>query len=80
MPKLKMTPAQKREEGIKQALRLGKARKGVYAKDIAKRTGLTPKTVNLTIKNPLGREVRTLLAVADTLGVDLFRDEIINPQ
>lgn len=78
MSATRKTPAQKREDGIKQALRVGRAVKNMTYEEIANRTKLAPVTVRLVFSDPIGREFRSVLIVADLLGVNLFSDEIMS--
>ena len=78
MSATRKTPAQKREEGIKRALRIGLAAKGMTREDVVNRTKLAPVTVSLVFSDPIGREFRSVLIVADLLGVNLFSDEVMS--
>lgn len=78
MPAIRKTPAQKREEGIKIALRIGLAKKGMKPSDVARKTGLSPTTVYKILSDPLGREFRSVIIMSDALGVNIFSDEIIS--
>ena len=78
MPAIRKIPAQRREEGIKRALRIGLAANGMTREDVANRTKLAPATVSLVFSDPIGREFRSVLIVADLLGVNLFSDEIMS--
>lgn len=76
MPAIKKSPTQKREENIKAALRIGLARKDMKKIDVARRTKLSATTISQVFSDPLGREFRSVIIVADLLGVNLFSDDI----
>ena len=76
MPAIKKSPAQKREENIKAALRIGLARNDMKKIDVARRTKLSATTISQVFSDPLGREFRSVIVVADLLGVNLFSDDI----
>ena len=78
MPAIKKSPAQKREENIKAALRIGLARNDMKKIDVARRTKLSATTISQVFSDPLGREFRSVIVVADLLGVNLFSDDICN--
>lgn len=78
MPAIKKSPAQKREENIKAALRIGLAKKDMKKVDVARRTKLSATTISQVFSDPLGREFRSVIVVADLLGVNLFSDDICN--
>jgi transcriptional regulator with XRE-family HTH domain len=72
MPALKKTRDEMREIKIKTAFTTARINKGWSIQHLAELLGMSSAQVSVIINQPLKRELRTLLRIADKLGVDLF--------
>jgi transcriptional regulator with XRE-family HTH domain len=72
MPALKKTRDEMREIKIKIAFTTARINKGWSIQHLAELLGMSSAQVSVIINQPLKRELRTLLRIADKLGVDLF--------